>query len=282
MFAFGIADQTSVKDMLNAFIYCEHEGKKGGDNVVSCLWKFLCLKGIIINGSPPPVPIEELTFTFDNCPGQNKNRMVIRFAAYLVEAGFFSQVNLVFLVRGHTKNACDRLFNLLKVLYSQQNIFSSAHLMDVLNKSDDVAAHRMPEFFAWDDALEQLYKRPAGVTEKPHCFKLTVTKSGVLFYQDFDGEDWQEMDLKKRMSAEERAQLLASFSPAQVPAPGMKEIKRMELYSKWRQYVPKDQRTDWWFAEEPEQQLQKRVREDRTDRATARKNARTEPATGTI
>ena len=54
---------------------------------------------------------KELNFVMDNCGGQNKNRMVLRLAPYLVENGFFRVVNIIFLVRGHTKNPCDRMSN---------------------------------------------------------------------------------------------------------------------------------------------------------------------------
>ena len=49
----------------------------------------------------------------DNCVGQNKNYMIIRSAALCIEM-VWEKVNLIFLIKGHTKNACDRNFNLLK------------------------------------------------------------------------------------------------------------------------------------------------------------------------
>ena len=39
------------------------------------------------------------------------------FALYLVEAGYFKTVNFVFYIVGHTKNAADRWFNILKKQY---------------------------------------------------------------------------------------------------------------------------------------------------------------------
>jgi hypothetical protein len=57
----------------------------------------------------------ELNFILDNCSGQNKNQMVLRLANLLVELGMFKLVNFLFLVRGHTKNPCDRMFNILKL-----------------------------------------------------------------------------------------------------------------------------------------------------------------------
>ena len=39
---------------------------------------------------------------------------VVRFIMWLVEAKIFPKLNLLFLVKGHTKNSVDRIFNLLK------------------------------------------------------------------------------------------------------------------------------------------------------------------------
>ena len=54
----------------------------------------------------------------DNCGGQNKNNTVLRMAVFLVEMGYFKEVEVVFLIVRHTKNACDRLFNMLKCVYT--------------------------------------------------------------------------------------------------------------------------------------------------------------------
>ena len=54
-------------------------------------------------------PGECLTLVFDNCGGQNKNCMVLRYLLYLVENNVFKTVEAVFLVAGQTKNVCDSL-----------------------------------------------------------------------------------------------------------------------------------------------------------------------------
>jgi hypothetical protein len=49
-----------------------------------------------------------LSIVMDDCGGQNKNKMVLRLAVYLVEMNYFKQVEFFF-ARGHTKNVCDQL-----------------------------------------------------------------------------------------------------------------------------------------------------------------------------
>jgi hypothetical protein len=74
----------------------------------------------------------------DNGTGQNKNKMVLRYALILVELGYYKEVNIIFLVAGHTKNACDRLFNALKSKYRESDIFSADKLIEVLSVAKDV------------------------------------------------------------------------------------------------------------------------------------------------
>ena len=66
----------------------------------------------------------EPIITFDNCSGQNKNNTMLKLMVFLDEWGYFKDVWFVFLVVGHTKNAADRLFNLLKKFYRKKNIYT--------------------------------------------------------------------------------------------------------------------------------------------------------------
>ncbi len=62
-------------------------------------------------------PAAELNIIMDYCSGQNKNNTVLKLAMWLKQMGYFKQVRIVFLIVGHTKNACDCLFNSLKKKY---------------------------------------------------------------------------------------------------------------------------------------------------------------------
>jgi hypothetical protein len=109
-----MASVLGEKDHLIAHVYNKGKGKKGGNNVASLIMKTLRLLGLLIpegGGS-----IKELNIVFDNCSGgQNKNNHVLRLVPLLVKMDFFQKVNFSFLVVRHMKNACDRLFNLLKL-----------------------------------------------------------------------------------------------------------------------------------------------------------------------
>ena len=74
----------------------------------------------------------ELIIVFDNCSGQNKNNTILKLLVFLVELKYFKKVQLLFLIVGHTKNACDQLFNALKNLYRQENIYTFPQLLHSL------------------------------------------------------------------------------------------------------------------------------------------------------
>ena len=78
----------------------------------------------IINNFVYGEKINKLNVIMDNCGGQNKNGTVLKMAAYFVERGCFNRVNLIFLVKGHTKNDCDRMFNRLKIRWLKSNVYT--------------------------------------------------------------------------------------------------------------------------------------------------------------
>jgi hypothetical protein len=94
-------------------VYHEGVGKKGANNVASLIVKTLQQLNLLREDSAGG----ELNIIFDNCSGQNKNNTVLRLAGWLNAMKYFDTVNFIFLVVGHTKNAADRLFNLLKSEY---------------------------------------------------------------------------------------------------------------------------------------------------------------------
>ena len=133
---FGMANPASqnsegeICDHLYSHIYKEGMTKRGGNEVASLVMETLKYLGWLNkkeNGAG-----KELVFCFDNCPGQNKNSMVIRLAMYLVECNHFKSVTICFLVRGHTKNLCDRLFNLLKAKYRKDDVFTLVQMIGLM------------------------------------------------------------------------------------------------------------------------------------------------------
>ncbi len=112
---FRIANMCNKPTTMLAYGYTEYEGGKGGNNVASLL-----LKGLIDLGWLRDDKVgKRLSIVMDNCGGQNKNNFVLCVALWLVELKYFKSVEFIFYIRGHTKNACDRLFNQLKLWWHE-------------------------------------------------------------------------------------------------------------------------------------------------------------------
>ena len=105
----------------------------------------------------------------------NSHVSVLRLVPYLVECGYFKEVNFIFLVVGHTKNAADHLFNCLKELYRKKNIGTMAKLYNILDTSPKVTVYPTMEddFHQYGNFLEGYYRDLAGLVKQNHIFCAT-------------------------------------------------------------------------------------------------------------
>jgi hypothetical protein len=120
--------------------------------------------------------IGKLNWKFDNCPGQNKNQMVIQCFVYLVERGFVLKVSLY-----HTKNIC-----------------LMEELMKVLTSHNQVTAIKANEsnFHDWDSLFDDLHRQSSGFTVKPHVFSFDHANPTSVSYLIYDGQPVTKEDLK--------------------------------------------------------------------------------------
>ena len=84
VYTLGIVNTGLTPMKLFAYVCHEDEGKKGGNNVASCIRRQLFHDGF---PSGDRKHIEEMNFVFDNCGGQNKNRMAMRMLLHTVQRG---------------------------------------------------------------------------------------------------------------------------------------------------------------------------------------------------
>ncbi len=113
-----------------------------------------------------------MNIVFDNCTGQNKNNMVLKLPAWLVQCGYFLEVNFIFLVVGHTKNAANHLFNSLKKDYWNKNIHTFDELIKNLSVSSSVTVYpaEAADFLPYNKLLGTLYKDLTGNAKTNHIF----------------------------------------------------------------------------------------------------------------
>ena len=64
------------------------------------------------------IPADKLYICLDNCGGSNKNNYLFWFFHYLIhELNYFKEIEIIYMVVGHTKFSCDRILGNIKTKY---------------------------------------------------------------------------------------------------------------------------------------------------------------------
>jgi hypothetical protein len=294
IFNLGVVDVSHPDgEHLYCHIYKEGDGKKGGDNVASLLVKSLRQLNVLQEGCRG----KELNVVFDNCPGQNKNHHVLWLVPYLVEMGYFHTVNFIFLVVGHTKNAADRRFNNLKMIYRKSNVYTFNQLLQVCGGSPHVTVVPVVDgdFKDYDYFFDLFYGRIAAVT-KSHIFsckrpsdgsvytdgvKLMVSvkesnldehptkttnliKPNMMLFNGDGTEGSLQEAVASRLSLLQRADFLDPL-----PFKGIPEFKQVQLYRNYRKFVPAPYQDE--ICPKPSEEVLKRQKDDQKNRLDAKK-----------
>jgi len=144
-------------------------------------------------------------------------------------------------VKGHTKNPVDHLFNSLKREYRKQNIETFDALLPILNKSDDVIAIAVvpANFHDWNGMLKKLYSDFPAVL-KYHLFQSEDIKEISMQVGPDSPADTANLRFPKGESVEDRAYRLENLSATPLNPPGLKEIKQVELWTKFRRFLKRE------------------------------------------
>jgi len=242
LYCLGIVDV--AEDRLYAYLYDESSAKKGANNVSSILLYHIIT--FVVNNFEYSEKIGELNIIMDNCRGQNKNGTVIKMAAYFVERGWFDKVNLIFLVKGHTKNDCDRMFNLLKVQWHKSNVYTFNQALAILGAVENVLPIDASNIHIdYTSLFEKWYKQPAsGTIQKNHIFtfdKATIKNCLLTTKQSYNSDVTTTQSIKKidkNTSEWVRKLQILHKRKTFLPKPGLKPIKQVHLFTKWRKVVP--------------------------------------------
>eukprot|EP00957_Ditylum_brightwellii_P201439 15325650-Ditylum_brightwellii.AAC.1 len=181
VYLFGVVDngRENGYNLMNAYLWREQDGGRGANNICSCLLNDFRNRGWMERLNCPHYG--DLTIITDNCSGQNTNWHVVRLLMWLVEIGLFKRITLSFLVKGHTKNSCDRLFNLLKIDYHKRDVHTYNELHCIVHTNGFINAARMEpdefyDFLAWQDLY---YRTPkAGEFKRTHLFRMEGHSNG--------------------------------------------------------------------------------------------------------
>jgi hypothetical protein len=155
------------------YMWGQLDGKKGANDVISCLHKFL---GTITD------QCKHLILWFDGTSSQLKNTTTLLYLLQLTDSKSplykFERISLKYQVPGHTYMACDRAFGTMSNLIKRrETIGDPLELVDIANECKNCSAEWLPrdQHIDWKEYLAQIYHTTDGsfmkIDEEPLLMK---------------------------------------------------------------------------------------------------------------
>ena len=150
----------------------------------------------------------------DNCTGQNKNRFVMLYCMWRVQAGLHKEITMSFLLVGHTKFSPDWCFGLFKQLYRKTNVGSINDIAEVVKRSASVNHPQLigeydgtthVKMYDWSNFFESHTIKSAlkGISKMQH-FRFTADHPGYVFVKSSSDSPETKIKLFKRYNLETR------------------------------------------------------------------------------
>ncbi|POM80216.1 Hypothetical protein PHPALM_1977 [Phytophthora palmivora] len=170
---------------------------KGSDQINAMLHHFI--RTILL-----PSGKKKLVFYVDNCGGQNKNNLVIKFLLAQVHMGVLDRVDYTFFVKGHTKNSCDRGFGHLRKFVARQDCWTLNKVVTVVRDSATsnrtIHISRDSEFFrGYKYLVKDRYKNLTGVQQ--YQWGMDVSKPRVVECRKSPNADAEEQNLRRKVNS---------------------------------------------------------------------------------
>ncbi len=186
---------------------------------------------------------------------------------------YFKEVNFIFFIVGHTKNAADCLFYSLKDEYRRQNLFTFQDPVETLNKLLVVTVHpaSSEDFLDYKKLMSSLFWTLVGNIKKNHIFSSNDNGSQIMLRQS-NLPEYQEfvLYLRKRGTWDGMTCSKIAEYPEEVLRPiawkGMNPYKTVELWKNYRPNIPIEYHSDKLYAELSEEVLAK-VKTEKIDRS---------------
>lgn len=180
---------------------------------------------------------------------------MLKYLLLLAHVGIFSEVNYIFFVKGHTKNACDRGFRVVKrsvakkTFYTMQQLFD--HVNDAVVNQQCVSLEAEHEPFSnYKDVVDELYKNLKGI-QKYHIFTMMHSEPGVVQRRTGQGYEPVPYDLRcvydsRVVTAERALELLDGVKS--LPEPTADAEKIADMHKNVSKYIPTQYRNDSLYA----------------------------------
>jgi len=219
----GIVNEGSNEG--HGFLWDETLKAASSNHVMTCIWMYILLSG---HGE------RNLRLTLDNC-AVNKSYMFVAFCMTLVIFRFFDQVDLCWLVAGHTKFSPDRMFGLVSSALKVTDVTTKENWCKLISEKTGEGYHGkvVETILDFTSALE-VHFRTTGFLSLDRILHRGEVKikslQGVQILRE--GEDIRVLAMSNHpLSPTDRETLQAlSGPPSQAPPPGL-TCKLNNLYT---------------------------------------------------
>ena len=206
----------------------------GPNSVVSCLHHFFSEHGL---GE------KKCCLHADNCAGQNKNKTMLAYLSWRTIVGLHEDIELSFMVAGHTRCLVDGCFGMVKRKYRRSDCDTISELAQVVNESakcnkaqlvrNQTTRDMAVKWYSWDTHLGQFFKPLKGIS-KFHHFEFSKKKPGyVLAREHADGE---KVDICLVKNVPDLAAFTKDALPPILVPPGITAERKNYLWTQVREY----------------------------------------------
>lgn len=163
---------SNLSDNTNRVTFYDERGQgKGADALCSLRIRNLLFQLDTYKARGTQIP-SYLINVMDNCVGQNKSHVVMKFFA-LVSLLLFEKVVLLYLIPGHSHMVADRVVAWCKGALRNINIYSPVDMAKACDKVKGVSAEfldhtdaKRPFYIMWEGILDKYFKNlPSGFTQ---------------------------------------------------------------------------------------------------------------------
>ena len=186
---------------------------------------------------------KHLKITCDNAGGQNKNNVTVWFYLYLVICGYYENIELNFMVPGHTKFKCDGNFGMIKKLYRRTRVDCLDHVVSVVKKSSPAGLNKAQcyedgkglQYLDIKSILGIYFKKLPSIQKYQH-FLFEASNFGTVKVQEIANGPFVEFNLLKTKKADIFEEIKSLSILVLTPPP--LDYKRQEyLYNNIRPFV---------------------------------------------
>lgn len=249
LYVFGLVNE-AIDQHFHA-VYTEAQQGKGANQVMSLLHSYLTAKD----------NLGTITHLWaDNCSGQNKNKTVMWYLAWIVQHSTDSNsiIELRFQIKGHTRNSVNRGFALTKNEANKSEVLEPEDYLAVINRATGYISGTQrihPVSFInesnggffrdWESAFSS-FMRPLDGIQKYHFFRFEVACPGIVKVKRLPKDSWNEFNLFKRNATKQHL-LYTPITVIPLKDIGLVDEKRHDMWSKYGKYAPVHLQNRWLY-----------------------------------